>query len=117
VGVVVDAVVVDGGAAVGVAAAFGQAACVLGQGVDDAVAIGEPGDGAVGVVGDVGGPGAGLGGLAQGVGGVVDRQAVGIGQAGQVAVAGVAVAHGPGVGVGLQGLGHGQAALVVQVAV
>src|SRR5690606_28537279 len=68
-------------------------------------------------VGDVAGVGAGLGGLAQGVGGVVDRQAVGIGQAGQVAVAGVAVAHGPGVGVGLEGLGHGQAALVVQVAV
>src|SRR5690606_24680569 len=73
--------------------------------------------GAIGVVGDVAGVGAGLGGLAQGVGGVVDRQAVGIGQAGQVAVAGVAVAHGPGVGVGLEGLGHGQAALVVQVAV
>src|SRR5690606_3728906 len=117
VGVVVDAVVVDGGAAVGVAAALGQAAGILGQGVDDAVAIGEPGDGAVGVVGDAGGVAPGLGGLAQGVGGIAHRQAVGIGQAGQVAVAGVAVAHGPGVGVGLEGLGHGQAALVVEIAV
>src|SRR5690606_18928567 len=59
----------------------------------------------------------GLGGLAQGVGGVGHRQAVGIGECGQVAVAGVGVAHGPGVGVGLESLGHGQAALVVQVAV
>src|SRR5690606_24238596 len=68
VGVVGVAVVVDGGAAVGVAAALGQAAGVLGQGVNDAVAVDEPGDGAIGVVGDIGRVGPGLGGLAQGVG-------------------------------------------------
>src|SRR5690606_10543080 len=74
VGVVVVAVVVDGGAAVGIAAALGQAPRILGHRVDDAVAVGEPGDGAIGVVGDVGGVAPGLGGLAQGVGGVGHRQ-------------------------------------------
>src|SRR5690606_5824930 len=49
------AVVVDGRGAVGVPAAVGQAAGVLRQRVDDAVAVGEAGNGAVGVVRDADG--------------------------------------------------------------
>src|SRR5690606_12387855 len=74
--VVVVAVVQVHRAAIRVAAAVGQAADVLGQGVGDVVAVGYRLDRAVGVVGHRAGIRAGLRRLAQGIGLVGDVEAV-----------------------------------------
>src|SRR5690606_15357924 len=74
--VVVVAVVQEHRAAIHVAAAVGQAAIVLGQGVGDVVAVGERLDRAIGMVGHRAGVRAGLRRLAQGIGRVGDVEAV-----------------------------------------
>src|SRR5690606_39401100 len=98
VGIVVVAVVQELGAAIGIQTAVGQAADVAGQGVDDAVAVGELLHRPVGVVADAGGVGARLGRLAQGVGGVGHRMRCAVGMhrlLAQVPVGVVGVVDGP----------------------
>ena len=85
-----------GGGAVG--ASLRQAAGILGQGVDDAVAVGELLDGTVGVVAHRGSVSPRLGRLAERVGAVAHRQARGVAQRRKMGVAVVAVADGPGGG-------------------
>ena len=83
--------------------------------MDQAVAIGEAGQLAVGVVRGTGGVATGLLRLAQSIGVEADAQAAGIGQRGDMTQAGVAVADAEGFGAQGEGFSGGQAALVVGV--